>query len=202
MKRVSPNDPSAKPSRPMSLTARTMTADELLHLPDDGMRHELILGELKTMTPVGSLHAMIVMRLGARLERAVVDGKLGVVLGGDPGFVLRHDPDTVLAPDIAFIRQQRVAVTGLSTKFYPGAPDLAVEVMSPNDSVREVDAKAQAWLDHGALEVWVVNPQRRMVAIHRSGSEIVTLSEGETLESPDLLPGFSCAVRELFPQTN
>jgi Uma2 family endonuclease len=91
-----------------------------------------------------------------------------------------------------------VASTGVPGAFYPGAPDLAVEVMSPGDSIPEVNAKARDWLTHGAEEVWVVNPRSRTVAIHRMGSGVVTLTEEQSLESPALLPGFSCAVREIF----
>src|SRR5688572_21746086 len=116
----------------MAITPKLTTADELFDLPDDGMRHELVRGELRTMPPTGSEHGD---------EESVFDGsigpyvrarKLGRVFVGETGFVLETDPDTVRAPDIAFVTRERLAESGVPRGYYRGAPDLAVEVISPN----------------------------------------------------------------------
>jgi len=143
-------------------------------------------------------------------ETSVIDGslgsyvrmhRLGRVLVGDPGFLLTTAPDTVRAPDVAFIRQERIPA-GLSRRgYFPGAPDLAVEVISPNDLYTEVDEKVGEWLEHGTLLVFVVNPRRRTVAIHRPGQSVRILGIDDTLDGEDVVPGWSLAVRDLFERS-
>jgi Uma2 family endonuclease len=120
------------------------------------------------------------------------------VLGADPGFVLAQDPDTVLAPDIAFVCKDRLPVKPSTESFWPGAPDLAVEVVSPSNTIREIDDKAKAWLAGGARLVWVVNPAWRNVTVYRAENDIRTLAENDELTGEDVVPGFSCRVAELF----
>src|SRR5688572_9024909 len=117
----------------MATTTRPVSADELMRLPDDGMRHELIEGELRTMTPVGAVAAVITVRLAASLHAIVSAHRLGLVLSGEPGFFLAENPDTVRAPDVAFVRRERAREVGRQTGYFPGPPDLAIEVISPND---------------------------------------------------------------------
>ena len=179
------------------ITATLMTADELLEMPESRWC-ELVEGELRKMTPAGWRHGAVVMRLAALLDRHVGEHNLGLVLTGEPGFLLARDPDTVRAPDIAFIRAERLAAAPPREAFWPGAPDLAVEVLSPGDTVKEVHDKALAWLDAGAALVWVVNPARRTVTAYRSVSDIETLTVGAELDGGELIPGFRCPIADLF----
>ena len=178
--------------------ATPMTADELLRMPHDGYRRELVAGELKTMTPTGFEHGEVILRLGGLLDAFVRQHGLGRVAGGDPGFVLTRDPDTVRAPDVAFIRKERLATNPAGPAFWRGAPDLAVEVMSPSDTVHQVDEKSKAWLAADTTMVWVVNPAWRTVTVYRSAADIKTLTEDDDLDGQDVLPGFRCRVSEIF----
>ena len=182
----------------MPLTGRAITADEVFRLPDDGYRYELVKGELRKMTSAGFGHGAIVVNLTAPLGQHVKSHGLGVVSGAETGFRLASDPDTVRAPDAAFVRRERIPASGLPIGFWPGAPDLAVEVLSPSDTVSEMDEKVSAWLSAGAAAVWVVNPLRRTVAIHRAGAAARILSEAETLDAGDVVPGFRLPIGELF----
>src|SRR5208283_3813728 len=114
------------------------------------------------------------------------------------GFLLGRGPDTVRAPDIAFIHRDHLPPKVPEDAFWPGAPDLAVEVVSPNETYREVDEKARAWLAAGAQLVWVVNPLLQTVSVYRSDGTIVTLAARDELAGEDVLPGFSCRLDEIF----
>lgn len=182
----------------MAVEARLMTAEELLRLPDDGMRHELVRGELHTMSPAGFEHGGVTVRFSVPLAQHVWAKRLGEVVGGDPGFKLTANPDTVRAPDVAFVRRERLPAVGPVRGYWPGAPDLAVEVISPNDLYTEVDEKVAGWLEHGTRLVFVVNPRRRTVAVHRSGQPVRILTEADVIEAEDVVPGWTLPVRELF----
>lgn len=180
-------------------TTTSMTAEQLYMLPDDGLRHELIRGVLTTMAPSGAEHGGVIWDLTLRVARHIDEGGLGRGFGAETGFVLARNPDTVRAADLAFVRNERIPSTGLPRRgFFPGAPDLAIEVLSPGDTVSEVEEKVEEWLTHGAVEVWVVSPRARTVTVHRSATDIRVFTAGEMLESNTLLPGFSCRVSEIF----
>lgn len=181
-----------------SPAARRMSAEELLTLPDDHLRHELIRGVLTTMPPPGFEHGAIAMRLAGLLHAFVREHDLGIVLAAETGFHLESDPDTVRAPDLAFVRRERLGAGALPRGYWRGAPDLAAEVLSPGDSRREVDAKAREWLAAGARVVWVVDPRAREVAVHAAAREPVVLTDRDTLDCPELLPGWSAPVDSLF----
>lgn len=185
----------------MSSVTQLLTADDLWDLPPDGQRHELVRGELRTMPPAGFEHGYVGGRILSPLERFVEGNKLGVVVTAETGFVIARDPDTVRAPDAAFVSQERIAATGIPKKYWPGAPDLAVEVVSPNDTVYEVDEKVQEWLDAGARLVWVINPRRRTVTVYGPAAKPVILTESDTLDGQDVVPGFRVGVAELFAQS-
>ena len=183
------------------LTDRLVTAEELFRLPNDGLRYELVNGELREMTPTGFGHGVIVVNVTLPLAQHVKTRGLGVVCGAETGFRIGSNPDTVRAPDVAFVGRDRLPPSGLPAGYWQGAPDLAVEVLSPSDTVFEVDAKVTAWLEAGTRAVWVVNPQRRVVTIHRAGEAPRTLSEGETLTGDDVVAGFQMPVAEIFAVT-
>ena len=174
------------------------TADELLERPDDGFRFELVKGELVKTAPAGSEHGKIAMRLGWRLAQHVESQNLGNVYAAETGFQLASNPDTVRAPDVAFVRQERVAEAGEVRGFWPGAPDLAVEVISPGDIYTEVEHKVLDWLQAGTLMVVVVNPRQRIVTLYRSRADIVILTQDDTLDGKDVVPGWSLPIQELF----
>ena len=182
----------------MSATASPLvTAEELFVRPDDGMRHELVRGELRTMTPAGSEHGAIGAFLLGKLAYCVQQQKLGRLFNADTGFLIARQPDTVRSPDLAFVGGER-GRRPMPTSFYPGAPDLAVEIVSPHDRADAVQAKVQDWLRAGCFEVWVVSPRLKTIEIFRSTTNVRVLTELDMLESPDLLPGFSCSVAEVF----
>jgi Uma2 family endonuclease len=181
-----------------------MTAEALAALPDDGRRYALIAGELRTMTPAGDDHGRYAMRLSIPLGAHIFDHELGELYAAETGFQLAADPDTVQGADLAFVRAARVRPFGpKKSTYHDGPPDLAVEVRSPGDTRKQVDAKIEVWLAHGTLVVVVMEATRRRVEIHRPGGgpgqrDKQVLAEGETLTLPDLFPGWSLPVAALF----
>ncbi|MGH9872095.1 MAG: Uma2 family endonuclease [Pyrinomonadaceae bacterium] len=184
----------------MSTEVQLMTADELLALPRGELRYELVNGDLKKMSPAGHNHGRIIVRLTVPLAQYVQEKRLGEVYAAETGFKLTSDPDTVLAPDIAFVRKQRVNEVGNAPGYWPGPPDLAVEVNSPSDTVREVESKVAKWLEFGARIVWVVSPKLRNVTVYRSLTDIAILTENDTLDGGEVVPGFQLAIAEIFAE--
>jgi Uma2 family endonuclease len=178
---------------------RITTADELLRMPRDGLRRELVRGELRTMTPAGSEHSNISIELGAELRNYVKTAGLGRVFGEQAGFRLTAHPDTVRAPDAAFVSRERVEAVGLPKGYWPGAPDLAAEVISPTDSSRMVKEKVSEWLAFGTRMVLVLDPDDRTVTVHRSGQQPRVLGPDDVIDGEDVVPGWRCLVRALFP---
>ena len=176
---------------------RLVSAEELLRLPrGDGKRYELIRGVLVEKMPTGDPHADTVTRTSNLIFTYSEDTNFGVVRSGEPGFRLGRNPDTVRAPDVAWIAPGRIEE---GTQGFPElAPDLAVEVKSPSNTTAEMTSKAEMWLSNGSLQTWVVNPENTTVTIHRPYAEPVSLSEDEVLEGGELLPGFSVEVWRLF----
>lgn len=182
----------------MSTTTQLMTAEELLRLPRGQFRYELVEGELRQMSPAGYEHGKLAMRLAAALAQHVEANELGEVFAAETGFVIKFNPDTVRAPDVAFIGQERLDAVGVVKSYWRGAPDLAVEVVSPGDAVAEVEKKVGQWLGAGAKLVWIVNPKRRTITIHRSRADSATLTENDTLDGEQVVPGFRYPVARLF----
>lgn len=182
----------------MSSVTKLMTAKELLEMPRGRFRYELIEGALKRMAPAGHDHGRIIMELAVPLGQYVKTAKLGKVYAAETGFRIRSNPDTVIAPDIAFIRQERVEAVGRVKGYWEGPPDLAVEVVSPGDTASEVEEKAQTWLEAGTNQVWIISPRLRTITIYRSPSEISTLTEKDRLDGGEVVPGFSIPVTDIF----
>jgi Uma2 family endonuclease len=182
----------------MSTTQTLTTADELFMMPDDGLRYELVKGELRRMPPAGSEHGAVSFKIALVIGQFVIAHDLGVVFGAETGFRISSDPDTVRAPDLAFIRHERLPAEGIPRGFWPGAPDLAVEVISPGDTYTEVEEKVNEWLSAGTRMVLVLNPRTRMVTVYTSPTNVIRLTESDTLNGGELLPGFACRVAELF----
>jgi Uma2 family endonuclease len=180
----------------MATVESITTADQLFAAPDLG-RCELLRGELVMMSPAGSRHGFVAARIARLLMDFVESRGLGVVLGAETGFRIASNPDTVRAPDAAFIRKERVS-GGLPKGFFPGAPDLAAEVLSPDDRASEVLAKVQNWLAAGSAAVWVADPETETVTIYSADGKAVVLKSGDALSGGDVLPGFSAAVAAIF----
>ena len=178
---------------------KRITAEELQSMPDTG-RCELVAGELRAMTPAWKAHGRIVTRISKSLQVYVEGRRVGGVSSGESGFLVARDPDTVRVPDVAVLSADQAADD--SPGYYSSAPVLAIEVVSPSDRVQDVEEKAAMWLEAGAEEVWVVWPNTRTISRRRPGGEQVTLREQDTLESPELLPGFTCPVGYLLGLTS
>lgn len=182
----------------MRTGAQERTAEELFRMPDDGSRHELVKGELRTSTPAGSKHGSLVIRLASLLLQHVEAHALGEVFGPDTGFKIAESPDTVRALDIAFVRQERIPAGELTEKFWQGAPDLAIEVISPTDTLYELDEKIEEYLASGVTLVWVVHPKKRTVTAYRPGTSPEVLGESDQLDGRPILPLFQYPVAKLF----
>ncbi|HET9660299.1 MAG TPA: Uma2 family endonuclease [Thermomicrobiales bacterium] len=178
------------------VTTRHITAAELFDLGPDAP-YELIEGELvEVMSPQGRLHGRILSRFNSILDTEIVEPRTGELLGGDVGFVLAHNPDTVLAPDLAFVRAERLANAGDGYREF--APDLAIEVVLPSNSLAEIARKVELYLRHGSSEVWVVRPRQREIGVHRAGASTTTVRHDDMLTSP-LFPGKAIAAGRIFP---
>ena len=154
------------------------TAEELLRLPADGRRLELVKGKVYEMAPAGGEHGEVAGTALILLGSHIRNNRLGRVYAAETGFMLARDPDTVRAPDVAFVSTERLP-EGRSPRSYPElAPDLAVEVISPNDRMREVLDKVANWLESGTRMVWLIDPIRRTVTVFRLGREPLTAYPG------------------------
>jgi Uma2 family endonuclease len=182
----------------MTTTLQRSTASELFEMPDDGFRYELVKGELRKMSPSGWEHGVVVVNITVLLGQYVKVNKLGSCGGAETGFKIASDPDTVRAPDLSFVSRERIPEGNASKKFFTGAPDLAVEVVSPGDTRREVNEKVADWLGAGARAVWVINSKQRGVTVYYSMANVTRLSEADELDGGEVVPGFRCKVSEIF----
>ena len=182
----------------MATAHQLVTAEELLRMPDDGYRYELVRGELRKMAPAGHLHGRIAINITTPLDRLCASAYFGIVYAAETGFKLASNPDVVRAPDVAFIRRDRVEEVGDVEGYWPGAPDLAVEVISPSDTYAEVQEKVFDWLEAGTKMVILVMPRKRAVTVYRSLTDIIMLTEHDMLDGGDVVPGWKLPVRELF----
>jgi Uma2 family endonuclease len=180
----------------MVTTQPITTAEQLFQAPDLG-RCELLRGQLIMMSPAGSKHGMIALRVGRLLSEFVEPRRLGIIVGAETGFRVASNPDTVLAPDAAFISKARIGES-LPDGYFPGAPDLAVEVLSPNDRASEMFAKVQDWLGAGCALVWVVDPKTKTVTVYGADRRAMMLTSADVLTGGELLPGFSSPVAGIF----
>ena len=176
---------------------RLMTADELLAMPDDGFRYELVRGELRKMSPAEWFHAKYAGSIVRSLGGHAWANGLGTAVT-EPGFRLASDH--VRVPDAAFVRKERVDAMGTeyAPGFFPGPPDVAFEVISPSDRYTRVAEKVDEWLAAGTLVVIVVNPRNLTVGIHRPDGDVVVLNDDDVLEVQDVIPGWRMPVRDIF----
>ena len=182
----------------MSVGAQQLlTATDYWHLPDNGMQRALVRGEVVEAMPPGGRHGVIAAILSTLLHLWARSGPRGVV-GVESGFVLGRNPDTVRGPDVFYVRPARIPAGGIPEAFWEIAPDLAVEVVSPTETAEEIREKIRDYLQAGTPLVWVIYPRTQEVVVHTPDGLARTLSIGDTLGAPDVLPGFNCTVAELF----
>jgi len=182
----------------MVLATKLMTAEELFKMPHGNYRYELLKGELIQMSPAGGKHGVIAGKIFLRIATFVESRKLGVVCAAETGFILARNPDVVRGADASFVSNARIPKTGEPKGYWELAPDLAVEVISPNDPASEVQSKVVEYLDAGTRLVWVIDPESKTVSVYRSLSSARVLTAKDTLDGADVLAGFSVAVQELF----
>ena len=178
-----------------------LTAEEFYELPDapHGGKMELICGRVVTNMPVGAKHGKYAGRVYSRLERFIENNDLGEI-GLEAGFRLSRNPDTVRAPDVHFVRRDKLP-DGLPDGFFPISPDLAVEVVSPGDTERELAEKLGQYRDAGVARSWVVRPERRSITVHYHDGTVNTFKDGDTLDTNDAgfeVEGFALPITELF----
>jgi Uma2 family endonuclease len=177
-------------------THHLVTADELLNMPSE-QRFELIKGELLTMPPSpGEEHGVIAANIMVILGHYVHSNDLGRVYAAETGFQLERDPDTVLAPDFAFVKKEHLGPLSKGYRF--GAPDLVVEVLSPGDRKGRVEEKTARWLAFGVSVVWLVNPKSRTIEVRTASGTNRILTEDDMLTGDDVIPGFALSVSKVF----
>lgn len=167
-------------------------------MPSGRWRYELVRGELRVMEPAGIEHGRVAAIAAGVLLAHVGRIGSGVVLGAETGFVLESDPDTVRAPDAAYISQEHYDRIGPTTKYWPGAPDFAIEVLSPEDRPGKVREKLREWLTAGTVAVVVLDPSDRTATVCRSEGEAQVYGLEDTLDLGDAVPGFRPTVANLF----
>ena len=178
-------------------TATVLTLEEFAALPNEGARHEIDRGELITMAPVQFVHTRIQHILLDSLRPVVKDRKLGEAFL-EPGCLLAEDPPTLREPDVAFLSNealQREPAAG----FFPGAPTIAIEVVSPSETAADLETKIRQYLAAGCQAVAVVYPRSRSVLVHRPGADPHRLEAGDVLSFPDILGDWSLSLAEIFP---
>jgi Uma2 family endonuclease len=180
----------------MATMSQTATEADLLKAPDDGFKYELVDGEIRRMSPAGWRHGFICLRLGMRIMEFVMAHKLGHVAAGDPG--VRLPKGNVRAPDIGFVASGRFEDDRLPAGFSSVIPDLAVEVLSPDDRPRLVLDKIGEFLEAGVRLVWVIDPAVGQATRYRSITDVRTIGVEGELDGEDVLPGFRCPLAEIL----
>ena len=175
-----------------------MTVEDLYVMPDDGFNYELQAGMLVSEPLPGGRHGWVTAAVAEILRAHVKTHRLGVVFAGDSGFVLARKPDTVRGPDVAFVSRERFERSGDTVKAFAGAPDLAVEVLSPSNTPAAMHAKVADYLAAGTRCVWVVDPESQTVTVYASLLWPHTFGQDEMLDGDDVVPGFRVRVGDLF----
>ena len=176
-----------------------MTAEDLWAMPEvPGKRFELVRGELVEVPGAGGVHGMIVGLIYRLLWAVAHERRLGHVAPDGVSYVVSHDPDVVRVPDVSFVRRERIPADGIPVGYWPFAPDLAIEVVSPNDRAETLRIKVREYLDGGARVVWIAWPDTRSVDVHPVDGPVVELGPDDELDGGDVVPGFRVRVGDLF----
>ena len=188
-------------NRQLPKSSHTLTIEAFAQLSDEPWRAELVRGCVIREPPAGFEHGRLTARIASLLDQHVREHGLGVVLGAETGFVLSDDPPTVRAPDVAFVSVDRLPPPEEMEGFAAGAPDLAVEVVSPSNTASDLQAKVMDYLAAGCSLVWVIDPRTRSVTAYHSSRDIQLLRENDVLDAGEVLPRFALALAELFDDT-
>lgn len=168
-------------------------------LADDENRYELVQGELHMMSPASPNQGRYAALITAALVHYVEEHDLGEVYVAEPGFALEPDPKgTVRAPDVAYVAKARIPAPERARGFWPLAPDLAVEIISPSETAYSVETKVAEYLRAGVRLVWLVYPETQVVVEYRAGWQVRRMSKGDTLDGGDVIPGFTMPLARLF----
>jgi Uma2 family endonuclease len=180
------------------LPEKLLTADDLFRMEDDGWFTELEAGRLVREPIPGPEHGRLMVEISSLLAGHVRPRQLGVVFAHS-GYKLKSKPDTVRGPDVSFVSAERIPATGVPQEFLELSPDLAVEIVSPSNTAREVMRKVLEYLTAGSQVVWVADPHSRTVTVY-PGREGIRILEGQDeLDGGPVLPDFRVSVEELFP---
>ena len=182
----------------MTTAKKLLTADDLLAMPDDGNRYELIQGELITMAPASAPHGGVTDRIGRRIGNFVEAYDLGNTYAAETGVFIERGPDTVRAPDYAFTSHERLAGEPLSSGYSETVPDLVVEVVGTDYRTTAVDGKTQMWLDAGVRLVLVAYIATQEIVAHHNDGNVQRFGIGDSLTCEPVLPGFACPVADIF----
>jgi Uma2 family endonuclease len=182
---------------PMATASPLTTAEQLLHEATGLGRCELVRGELRMMSPAGSRHGAVAIRIATLVANHVDAHGLGQVFAAETGCILARDPDTVRAPDVSFVGRERLG-GGLPAGYFPGPPDLVVEVLSPDDRPAAVAAKTADWLAAGTRLVWNVDPADRSLVAHAADGTVGRSMPSATVPAGDVVPGFTLALERVF----
>ena len=177
---------------------KLLTAEDLLRLHSQGFKGELIDGVFVETVAVGMRHSFIAGNIMSPMHAYVRRNRMGRVGGTDGGVLIQRNPDTVREPDIFFVSASRLPLEDHSEGYLEVAPELVIEIVSPNDTRQSVNDKTTMWLSHGVLMVMEVYPAERAVMVHRPGVPAVTLTGDDELEGGDVLPGFTLPLSEIF----
>jgi Uma2 family endonuclease len=175
-----------------------MTADDLLNMPDDGWHYELIRGKLVRMTAASYRPSVVSANVTIEMGAFVRRHRLGLVGSAESGFLLFTNPDTVRAPDISFVAAARIPPEGIPPGYWPGAPDLAVEVLSPSNRAGEILDKVADYLAAGTRLVWVIDPEARTATVFRLNGPTSRAGEHGALDGEDVLPGFTLKLADVW----
>lgn len=177
-----------------------ITAEQLERIGKQDYSFELVRGELVPVTPAGREQGILAGFLTVELGMFARERELGRVYVAETGFTLQRNPDTVRAPDVSFVRRERDAALRSRRGFVPGAPDLAIEIRSPDNALAKLATKAGEYLMSGGRLVWIVDPMLRQVHVHRPRQAVIVLSSDATLDGGDVLPGFALPLSRLFAE--
>ncbi len=183
---------------PTSVTTSIVTAQELFSFPADGFRYELINGTLQMMSPAGGRHGRIAIQIAWLLKNHVHENQAGIVFAAETGFRISSDPDTVLAPDVAYVERSRYERLDETTSYLPIAPDLVVEVLSPSDRLAAIESKAFAWLDASSRLVLLIDPEHETIHAYRSRTQIEIFQAHETIDCSDAVTDWTLHVADVF----
>ncbi len=178
-------------------TTKLMTIKDLWELDDDGCRHELIRGELRSISPTGGTHGELLYTLIAILA-AQQAHQQARIYAGDTGFIINRDAETILAPDLAIVHNDRLPGGERISGFLSVIPDLVIEILSPSDRIGRVNEKVSLYLDAGVQIIWLVDPDRRTVTEYAPGQPVRLCQASDTLTAEAVLPGFRLAVDDIF----